>query len=112
MACRDYIGGKSVYFRPVPAIQAFLILLVLLNIVVFGFRWFFVTQLWIRHLFFFRKNGFLDLNEPIMLFQIKMIIIIVLHDLVHKLITYFYFARYKPRLLTAVVEIVGSHSLN
>ena len=73
-----------------------LIVLVILNIFVFALKWYFLVKLWSLHLEFFTNNAFLYTEEPNVLYQIKLIVIILLHDLVHKFVTYFYFARYKP----------------
>ena len=45
---------------------------------------------------FFKNNAFLYTEEPNVIYQIKLIVIIIVHDLAHKFLTYFYFARYKP----------------
>ena len=96
LTCKDYINGKSVYFRPVPAVKAVFGILVLLNIATFCFKWYFLVRLWERHVQFFEEHAFLYTEEPNIIYQVKLILVIILHDLVHKLLTYFYFARYKP----------------
>ena len=73
-----------------------LIILVLVNIFVFGLKWYFLVKLWTGHLEFFTTNAFLYTDMPNVLYQFKLIVIIILHDLVYKFITYFYFVRYKP----------------
>jgi len=73
-----------------------LMVLVVLNVFLFGLKWHLLVKLWTRNLEFFTNNAFLYTNEPNVLYQIKLIVTIILHDLVHKFLTYFYFARYKP----------------
>jgi len=86
LACRDYINGKSVYFRPVKMVKISFIVLVLLNIVAFCFKWYFFVRLWDRNIKFFEEHAFLYTEEPNIIYQIKLIVVIILHDLVHKLL--------------------------
>ena len=71
-------------------------ILVIINIFVFGLKWYFLVKLWTSHMEFFKKNSFIYTEEPNVLYQIRLIVTIIFHDLAHKFVTYFYFARYKP----------------
>ena len=84
MSARDYINGDSVLFRPVLAIKIILVSLAILNSFIFIIKWILLVRVWENHVNFFNNNWIIYTEQPNAVYLVKLILIIILHDSVHK----------------------------
>ena len=81
------------------SVKIVLVILLLLSIVVYYFQWQIFILTWERHYAFYKNFNLLRNYQPNIIFQMRLVATLVLHEVVYKIVMYFYFARLKPNNL-------------
>lgn len=84
----DYMEGKNLNFTPWAPVSAMLVVLVLIQLLLFSFDWYFLIHQW--------KSELEESEMPNIHSMVQACFRLIIHDAPRNILWYFYVARYKP----------------